>query len=157
MKPNSALAGFILILLSGCAHHPSARAIKSQCRLEMEAARTAVKMREQGKTKTAMLQSLPSLHPDSTRLLFEMHQIVDEAYAFPALNDIVYGIYRFETCARQLQHQLVSPPFQELAPHLLACQEQYRRQVSKAAVACVRGVFPARPKSSNDTKTQVAD
>ena len=142
MKSKYLFVIAITSLLNACAYGPTAHAIKSQCRLEMQAARTAVQLRDQGKSKQAMLQTLPPLHPDSTRLLRQMYQIVDEAYAFPALNDIVYGIYRFESCARQLQHRLAPPRLQQVAPQLLACQKQYGRQVSKAAVACVRGVFP---------------
>lgn len=154
MKINYLFGFLIVLLLSACAHRPTTHAIKSQCRLEMQAARTAVQLRYQGKSKQAMLQTLPPLHPDSTRLLRQMYQNVDEVYAFPDLNDIVYGIYRFETCARQLQHQLVSPPLQEVASQLLACQKQYGRQVSKDAVSCVRSVFAKDSESETVMKEQ---
>jgi hypothetical protein len=154
MKINFPFGIAIVFLLSACAHRPTAHAIKSQCRLEMQAARTAVQLREQGKTKQAMLQSLPPLHPDSTRLLRQMYQIVEETYAYPSLNDIVYGVYRFEACARQLQLQLTPPPLQTVAPQLLACQNRFGRQVSKAAVTCVHDVFAKDSKSKTVTQEQ---
>lgn len=125
-----------------CAHDPSTRAIKAQCRLEMEAARTAVQLRVQGKSKQQMLQSLPPLHPDSTRLLRQMYQNVNDTYAFPELNDFVYGIYRFEYCVRQLQHRPVPQHLQEVSTQLLACQTQFAGHASSQVVACVRNTFP---------------
>jgi hypothetical protein len=130
------------IALSACAHDPSNRAIKTQCRLEMEAARTAVQLRKQGKTKRAILQSLPPLHADSTRLLHQMYQFVEDTYAFPDLGDGVYGIYRFEYCVRQLKHRGVPQQTQDVSPQLRACQAKYGSQVSRQAFSCVRAVFP---------------
>jgi len=129
-------------ILSACAHGPSNRAIKSQCRLEMEAARTAVQMRMKGKSKQAMLQTLPPLHPDSTRLLRQMYQFVEDAYSVSDLNEVVYGIYRLQFCVRQLQHKPVPQQIQDVSSQLLSCQTQFGRQVSKQAIACVRATFP---------------
>jgi len=124
--------------LSACAHDPTNQEIKSQCRLEMEAGRTAVQMREQGRTKQAMLQTLPPLHADSSRLLRSMYQSIDDTYTFPALNNTVYGIYRFEVCARQLLHQPAPPPLPDIAQQLVACQTKFGRQASPNIVRCVR-------------------
>jgi len=72
MRNNSLGIALAAMYLSACAHEPTNQEIQSQCRLEMEAGRTAVQMRKQGRTKQAMLQTLPPLHPDSSRLLRSM-------------------------------------------------------------------------------------
>ena len=71
-----------------------------------------------------------------------MYHIVDEVYAFPGLNEVVYGAYRYGYCARQLQHQAVPQQFQDIVPQLQACQTQFDTQVSQPAMACVLGSFP---------------
>jgi hypothetical protein len=129
-------------LLNACAHRPTVHTIKSECRTEMAAARTAVQLRDQGKSKQDVLATLPPLYPDSTRLLRTMYHIVDEVYVSPHLNALVYGIYRFEYCAHQLQDQTVPQHFDAIAPKLFVCQTQFAGDDSKALVACVRGVFP---------------
>lgn len=153
MKINTVLFIAAGIAVSGCAHDPSVRAVRTQCRLEMEAARTAVQLREQGKSKQAILQSLPPLHADSTRLLRQMYQFVDDTFAFPELNDSVYGIYRFEYCVRQLQHRAVPRQLQEVSRQLLACQTQLDNQTPANAVSCVRRSFPAQPDKQQQAGT----
>lgn len=143
MITKVSLIGMSLLALSACASGPTRHEIHAECRLEMDAARTAVQLRDKGKDKRAMLQTLPPLHPNSTRLLRQMYQIVDEAYAFPDLNEIVYGIYRYEHCARQLRHQREPSTFAVIHAQLQACQARFGRKVSKQAVACVRAVFPS--------------
>jgi len=151
MKTDLLLVIVLVMTLSACAHEPSTRAIRSQCRLEMEAARTAVQMREQGKTKQEMLQTLPPLHPDSTRLLRRMYQSIDDTYAYPALNDTVYGVYRFEFCVRQLQHKPIPKQFQEVSVQLLNCQKQSNRNAASQIVACVRNTFPIQTSNQQQT------
>ena len=147
MKTNLVIIAISVLSLSGCAErqHVSNNAIRQHCRLEMEAARTAIRLRDQGKSKQEMLQTLPPLHPDSTRLLQQMYHIVDEVYAFAGLNETVYATYRFDYCAHQLQRQAVPEKFQDVFPQLQACQAQFGMQVTKPAMACVRGVFTKQP------------
>ncbi len=152
MKTNLLLVIVAGMSLSACAHEPSTRAIRSQCRLEMEAARTAVQLREQGKTKQDMLQTLPPLYPDSTRLLRQMYQNIDDTYTYPKLNDTVYGIYRFEYCVRQLQHKPVPKQIQEVSSQLLVCQTQFDQQASKQIVKCIREIFTNVPTSMTSTE-----
>ena len=140
-KIKSGLLALSILGLNACAHDPSAKDIKAQCRLEMDAARTAVQLREQGKDKQSMLATLPPLYPDSTRPLRQLYRIVGEVYDGPQLNDVVFGIYHFEYCVRQLQHRPVPEHYTDIAPQLKNCQLQYDRHGSKQAVACVRNVF----------------
>jgi len=129
--------------LAACASDPGhdPQAIHEQCRLEMNAARTAVHLREQGKSRQAMQQTLPPLSDDSSRLLRQMYAIVDETYRYPRINDVVYGIYRYDLCARQLQHRPV-PALEKIYQNLLACQARFGRQASHAAISCVRHSYP---------------
>ena len=153
MKTELIIITVSALILIGCAEHPqvSNHTIRQQCRMEMETARTAIRLRDQGKSKQEMLQTLPPLHPDSTRLLQQMYHIVDEIYAFADLNEIVYATYRFDYCARQLQRQAVPEKFQNILPQLQACQTQFGMQVSKPAMVCVRAVFPKQPKMQSVT------
>ena len=145
MKSNAYAFLFTCVLLGACAHQPTSREIHSQCRVEMAAARTAVQMREQGKHKQDLLRLLPPLYPDSTQLLHTMYQIADETYAATKLNEVVYGIYRYELCSRELQHLGVPPySFDAVSPGLLTCQSQYDKYDTKHLVACVRTLFPAK-------------
>lgn len=158
-KTKRALVVIVALTLSACAHRPSnTHAIQQQCRMEMEAARTAIHLRDEGKSKQDMLQTLPSLQPDSTRLLRQLYHIVDEIYADPDLNDIVYGIYRHEYCTRQLQYQSVPLRFENVMAQLQGCQAQYGRQVSQQAIACIRAAFPQQPdkQQTPDTAKDVA-
>jgi hypothetical protein len=146
MKTNVVFVIVAALVLAACAERSQQtdHAIQEQCRLELEAARTALQLRDEGKTKQAMLQTLPPLTPTSTRLLQQLYQIVDEVYAYPDLNQIVYGTYRFEYCAHQQRHQPV-PSLQDSVAQLQVCQGQFGMSVSKQAVDCVRGVFSTQP------------
>lgn len=137
----------IVVCLGACASQssPSARAINKQCTLEMETARTAIHLRDKGRDKDSMMQTLPPLKSDSTRLLQQMHVIVQETFAFPSLNDVVYPTYRFEYCVRQMQHKPVPTNLQAVAAQLLACQAQFGSQPSKPATECILASFPSEP------------
>lgn len=150
MKIKFSLTALALLNLAACASGPTQHEIYYECRLEMDAARTAVQLRDKGKDKMMMLRTLPPLHKNSTRLLRQMYQIVDETYACPNLNDIVYGIYRYEYCARQLRHERVPVKLETVQPQLQACQARFARHVSKAAIDCVRAIFPTLPKQTTD-------
>lgn len=141
MKTKFVLVGLIPLGLAACATGPTQHAIHAECRLEMDAARTAIQLRNKGKDKRTMLQTLPPLQHDSTRLLHQMYQVVDEAYTFTDLNDVIYGIYRYEYCARQLRHQRVPSKFETVYPQLRTCQAHFDRHATKQTVTCVRSVF----------------
>lgn len=148
------------IILSGlslcaCAHTPSDNEIKSQCRLEMEAARTAVQLREQGKTKQAMLETLPPLHSDSTRLLRVMYQSINDTYDFPNLNENVYGAYRLVYCIRRARHKNLPNKLSEVSEKLMRCQNSFGKTINGDLISCIRGVFPDTPSAS--TKNPDAD
>jgi hypothetical protein len=145
MKTNFVFVAALALCACAKDTQISDHAIQQQCRMELEASRTAIQLRDEGKTRQAMLQTLPMLTPTSTRLLQQMYHIVDEVYAFPDLNQIVYGTYRYEYCARELRHQPVPLHFQKIYPRLQACQQQFNMTVSKPAVDCVRAAFPTQP------------
>lgn len=147
MKSNITALIIIVMTITGCAKRPdsNSKAINEACTLEMEAARTAVILRDNGKSKTDMLHTMPPVTQDSTRLLLQMHAIVEEAYSFTQLNEVIYATYRFAYCARQLQYLPVPQHLQEIYPDLLACQQQYDKQATKPATQCVFDAFPAEP------------
>jgi hypothetical protein len=154
MKNNSIILLIASMSLSACANRPVANthAINKACSLEMVTARIAIHLRDKGKNKHAMLQTLPPLKPDSTRLLQQMHAIVLETYAVPSLNDVIYPTYRFEYCVRQLRKQPVPPNLQAVAKQLLNCQARFGTQPSQQATECIMACF-ARQSTSLPTRT----
>lgn len=141
-----------LLCLSSCATRNDAKAINAACTLEMEAARTAVLLRDEGKTKTAMLQTLPPLTPTSSRLLQQLHAIVAEVYTQPGLNEVIYPTYRFQYCIRQLQHQPVPQSLAEIQPRLLSCQQTYGTLASPESTTCILDSFPRDQHSAGQAK-----
>lgn len=140
----------VLFALAGCTSGPTRHEIHHECRLEMDAARTAVQLRNKGKDKMTMLRTLPPLQQDSSRLLQQMYQIVDETYAVPGLDDLVFGIYRYEVCARQLRHLPVPTDINTVHSQLLSCQTRFHRHASKKLVNCVRAIFPSTAEKTSE-------
>jgi len=126
--------------INACASKESfhtAEAINEECHAEMQAARTAIRLRDKGKPKSLLLEPLPQITADSSRLLVKLHAIVYEAYQYPALNEMIYPTYRFELCLRELQQQSYPVSLQVVAAGLLNCQMQYGLQSSASSTQCV--------------------
>ena len=132
-------------MLLGCAQQEqrprSANDINEACGLEMQAARTAIRLREKNKPKTQLKQQLAPLTADSSRLLFNMHQILDEVYAHPQLNAVIYPVYRFQLCTQQLQNKLLAHNIDRNLTGLLACRAQYNTTSSNESTQCVLDTF----------------
>jgi hypothetical protein len=127
-------------LLGACASKErfnTAKAINEECQVEMQAARTAVRLRDKGKTKADMQAQLPPIEPDSSRLLINLYEIVTETYQFNSLNEVVYPTYRFELCMRQLQGKAYPASLALIEQPLLDCQDQYALQSSAQSTACI--------------------
>jgi hypothetical protein len=129
-----------LLFFAACATkdpYNSAREINEECIVEMEAARTAIHLRDKGKTQQEMAATLPPLNKSSSRLLVQLHQIIEESYRYPALNEVIYPTYRFELCVRQLTNKPYPADIKMAFPTLMGCQQQYGRHASTAATQCV--------------------
>ena len=144
MTNKLAVLFILVVTIIGCAKRSDTdtQAINEACTLEMEAARTAVLLRNKGKSKADLVQTLPPVAESSTRLLQQLHAIVEEVYTFPELNEVIYATYRFQYCVRQLQHRFVPHNLQPIYNELLACQQQYGNQASKESTVCVLNSFP---------------
>jgi hypothetical protein len=137
-----------LFIVSACATkkpYPSAKEINEECILEMEAARTAIRLRDKGKSQQEMAATLPPLNKDSTRLLVYLHQIVDESYRYPKLNEVIYPTYRFELCIRRLTNKPYPDDIERVYANLMECQQQYGNKASNTATRCVTAAFDPRP------------
>lgn len=145
----------LVLALNACAQGTEVdqKTIQRTCRLDLEAARTAMQLRNQGKSKAEMLQTLPPLTQSSNRLVQQLYHIVDEVYTYPTLNQVVYPTYRFEYCTRQLQHLPVPAQFRQIAPQLLDCQTKFGTTVSTQAVDCVRDAMTAVAQAAPTTHT----
>ncbi len=149
MKPGSTkqLASVTLfVLLSGCAskeRFTTAKEINEACQVEMQAALTAVRLRNEGKPKSALLAPLPAITEHSSRLLVNLHVIVDETYQYPALNEMIYPTYRFDLCLRALQQKPYPVSLAPVEPALLNCQRQFGLESSAQSTQCVSAAIDA--------------
>ena len=130
-----------IALLGACAGQErfnSAREINEECQIEMQAARTAVRLRDQGKPKSLLQDQLPPIKEDSTRLLINLHAIVTETFHYSMLNQVVYPTYRYELCLRQLQNKPYPNALADIEQPLLHCQHQFALQSSKQSTECIQ-------------------
>ena len=139
MKIHSVFLIGLFLFVSACANDPydSPKEITEACNFELQAAFTAVKLRDKGKPKLMLLSKLGPLSKDSSRLLVNMYQIVDEIYTHNDLDTIIYPAYRYELCQRQLlfkPHPLTIKP---VLPMLKQCQESKDTASAEQATECI--------------------
>jgi len=103
----------------------------------MQAALTAVRLRDKDTTKSMLLEKLSPLQKDSSRLLVNMYQIVDEVYSHSWLNESIYPTYRFELCQRQLLSKPYPLALVPVLPILKQCQLKYGIEASEQATECI--------------------
>ena len=130
-----------IALLGACANQErfnNAKEINEECHMEMQAARTAVRLRDQGKSKSLLQDQLPPIKTDSSRLLINLHAIVTETFYYSTLNEVIYPTYRFELCLRQLQNKPYPTSLAVIEQPLLNCQQQYALQSSKQSTECIQ-------------------
>ena len=140
MKTKLLLNCFIILFLTACATdtaQQSARKINEECGWEMQAGRTAIRIRDSNKPPSTLKARLKPLSKHSSRLLVVMHEIADEVYTFKDLNETTYSVYRFELCMRQLQKKNYPASITPQHEDLLACQQQYGNKSSPEHTQCV--------------------
>lgn len=141
-KPSTLV--LIVVLLTGCARAErfnTAQEINDECRLEMQAASTAVHLRDKGKPKSFLLEALPPVNEQSSRLLINMHAIVAEVYQYKTLNEMIYPTYRHAICLRALQHKPIPPTLTAIETDLLICQQQFGLESNEHSTRCVSSVI----------------
>ena len=148
IKPESFLKISLLFISlhlgSGCASRDipnTATGINEECGFEMQAARTAVRLRDKGKTKAFLKSQLPPIDKNSLRLLRKMYEITDEVYEYTQLNETIYTTFRFELCQRELLNKPRPPSIQAVLPELLKCQQEYKIQSSVKSTNCILAGF----------------
>ena len=139
MNKRNLILPAVFLFISACANDPydSQQEINEACHFELQAALTAIKLRDKGKPKTLLLSRLTPLEKNSSRLLVNMYQIVDEVYANSWINKNIYSTYRFELCQRQLlskPHPLTINP---VLPALKLCQQQFATESSEKTNECI--------------------
>ena len=133
-----------LLIISACSTNKSGRTaseINRECIVEMEAARTAIRLRNNGKPQQELASSLPPLSKDSEHLLLALHQIVDESYRYAQLNEVIYSNYRFQRCIRYFTNKAYPRDLKLVYSPLMACQQQYGAKASRESTDCVSTVF----------------
>lgn len=140
MKIKTGLLLILTTLASACATKDipdNVKEINQACSFEMQAARTAVRLRDKGKTREDLLAKLVPIDKDSSRLLIEMHEITHEVFDYPLLNDVVYSTYRFELCQRELLRKPVPASLEAVLPMLQQCQQHFGDQSSVKGTTCI--------------------
>ena len=148
------------LFLSGCASRdiPStATEITEECGFEMQAARTAIRLRDKGKTKTFLKSQLPPIDKNSLRLLLKMHEITDEVYEHTQLKETIYTTYRFELCQRELLNKPRPPSIQAVLPELLKCQQEFKQQSSVKSTNCILAGIESSSVKPSVSKPGVSD
>lgn len=138
IKPGLLVSG--LLLVSACATRDipnTAREINEECGFEMQAARTAIRLRDKGKTKTHLQLQLPPIDKNSLRLLIKMHEITDEVYEYTQLNETIYATYRFELCQRELLNKPLPASISIVTPKLMRCQQTFGNKSSVKSTNCI--------------------
>jgi len=139
MKTRNLIIPALFLFIYACANneHESAKAINEACTFEMQAAQTAVALRNKNKPKSILLSKLTPLEKDSSRLLVNMYQIVDEVYQYRWLNEVIYPTYRFELCQRQLQYKSYPITIKPVIRMLNHCQKKFASEASEQATNCI--------------------
>jgi len=128
-----------LVLLAGELAAPGQSPVQRDCERIGFAAASAVGDRARGATREQLLEVLPSLErsearSDSSdhRVLKAMHEIVDEVFDYPPLNEAAYMVYKTESCYQAEWNGAAPKPFAEAHDALLACSTLEHREL----IAC---------------------
>ena len=99
----------------------------------------AIKARDSGVPKEALLARIPQQNASNKWLVFLMKQITDEVFDFSPLDTATYGAYRGELCfmAQKYPERKISGNYVVAHPKLLACAS---KSVDEDKIKCAMGV-----------------
>jgi hypothetical protein len=140
MKIKTSILVTAILVVSACTTtrtQQEAEAINIECGFEMQAARTAIRLRDKGTPKATLEAQLVPVSRDSSRLLIKMHEIANEAYQYTELNETVYATYRFELCQRELINKPMPGSLEQVMPQLMHCQDRFANQSSAQSTQCI--------------------
>jgi hypothetical protein len=129
--------------------------INIECGLEMQAARTAVRLRDRGKPKSSLLVQLAPITQDSSRLLIKMYEITHEVYAITELNEVVYPTYRYDLCQRELLKKPVPDSIQDVLPGLMECQNKYQLKSTPKSTRCIQMAIENSTEKHPQTESEI--
>ena len=115
-----------------------------ECELEMTAAASATRLRNQGKPRQELAAALSPIKTDSSRLLIQLHAILNEVYTYQDLDDVIYSLYRLERCQREKNEKPVPDSISVVHEQLLNCQEDYNNDQYYDEKLCVRAAFDTK-------------
>jgi hypothetical protein len=102
-----------------------------------QAAVAAVKLRDAGKPKEFLTNSLPAKGSAMTRVGLEMHQIADE---FKAVKSLPYYAYTQARLSQELKGKPAPSQFKEIASEVLGCQDKISETEQQKLIQCVTGI-----------------
>jgi hypothetical protein len=105
----------------------------------MNAALTAVELRDSGKPRQTLEAHLPprnlaSLSPTASM----MYSIIEDVYEVPEIQQFPFFFYRAETCYRRNSGEPTPPSFKSASVSVLACQRKHGGNSSYALMTCIR-------------------
>jgi hypothetical protein len=108
------------------------------CKLDQQAAVSAVAMRDKGKTKEEMAKVLPERGPKNNRMAQLMYEILDDIYETPEIKAFPYYIFRTEVCFRETQKKSKPVGFKVVVSDILECQKKHGAGAGNEIIDCIR-------------------
>lgn len=108
------------------------------CKLDQQAAVSAVAMRDKGKTKEEMAKILPERGPRNNRMAQLMYEILDDVYGTPEIKEFPYYVFRTEVCFRETQKKSNPAGFKVVASDILECQKKHGAGAGNEIIDCIR-------------------
>lgn len=120
-----------------------------QCSIELQAAESIIRFREQGRPKTFLTDLLPPRtakpgdkpRPRHPTITTQMYSIIDEVYANPTIKLRAYVEYRNQSCINRTQRIKVPNTLSDIALPMAGCQEKYDSQESPELANCIRSIL----------------
>jgi hypothetical protein len=134
----------VALAVAGCAQ---ARAREHlQCSIELQAAESIVRFREQGRPKSFLTDMLPPRidkpgakpRPRHPTITSAMYSIIDEVYANPTIKLRAYVEYRGQTCVARTEKIKVPKSIADVALPMAGCQERFGNSQSPGLAECVK-------------------
>ena len=130
----------IILFFAALCLTSSARADREQCFGTYAMAASAISNRDNGLTQDQLRQSIPPrdaanrLPQSSKALLLLMHQILDEIYETPQIDEITYAVFKAEQCYRQASKKPTPDDFKAVAAQLFECTKLPKKAKTECAM-----------------------
>lgn len=120
-----------------------------QCSIEQQAAEAILDLRDRGQSREFVTAPLPPRESVfngrrgtlQAKLAVQMHDIIDDVYAYPHIKAGAYLAYRIAACGERNAGRRVPRSFAEVALPMSGCQEKHGAVPSAALNKCATEVI----------------